>query len=145
MLIFVSLGWANTPAQAQDFATIAEAKTMLEKASSFVREHGSERAAQVFMDENGPFRDRDLYISMSRSDTGARLAHANKRLIGRSIFSTIDADGKPYGEMIRTIALKNGRGRLDYRIVNPMTGTPMQKTSLIECVNDVVLVVGAYR
>ncbi len=117
---------------------------MLEKAVAYVELHGSNEAARAFMEKNGPFRDRDLYISMSRVDDGVRLSHADPRMVGRSIFQILDADGKPYGDMIREIARSSGQGNLEYRIINPLTGTPMRKTSLIRRVDDVILVVGAY-
>jgi len=134
-----------TTAGAQTFATLAEAEAMMTRAVALVEEVGSERAAKIFMDPRGGFRDRDLYVSMSRVEDGVRLSHADPRMLGRSIVQSRDADGKPYGEMIRTIALRDGSGRLDYRVVNPMTGKPMQKTGLIRRIGDVVLVVGAYR
>ncbi|MGE4527772.1 MAG: hypothetical protein AB7D00_05335 [Rhodospirillaceae bacterium] len=132
-------------ASAQSFATLAEAEAMMERAAAYVEQHGSAEAAKTFMEPDGGFRDRDLYVSMSRISDGVRLAHFDPRMLGRSIASSRDADGKPYGEMIRAIALKDGAGRLDYRVVNPVTGKPMQKTGLIRRVGKVILVVGAYR
>jgi len=132
-------------AVAQDFATLAEAEAMMGRAVVFVQEHGDKAAAKAFMDPKSGFLDRDLYVSMSRVSDGVRLAHTNPRLIGRSIFASKDADGKPYGESVHAIAVKDGAGRLNYRIINPMTGKPMPKTSLIRRVGDVVLIVGAYR
>jgi len=134
-----------TPAPAAGIASLAEAEAMMQRAETYVRQHGVEQAAKAFADPEGGFRDRDLYVSMSRVSDGVRLAHFDPRMIGRSIFASRDADGKPYGEAIRAIALADGAGRLDYRVINPMTGKPMQKTGLIRRIGEVILVVGAYR
>ncbi|WP_337997885.1 hypothetical protein [Oleispirillum naphthae] len=132
-------------ASAENFATLAEAEAMMDRAAAFVQKNGVALAAQAFVETGGGFRDRDLYVSMSRVSDGVRLSHFDPRMIGRSIAASRDADGKPYGEMIRAIALADGAGRLDYRVANPVTGKPMQKTGLIRRVGEVILVVGAYR
>lgn len=128
----------------RNFATLSEAQALLDRAASFVETYGKEQAARVFMDRNGPFRDRDLYVSMSNVDDGIRLSHADPHLIGRTIIHCPDAEGKPYGDAIRDIALRDGEGRYDYCAVNPLTGRPMRKTGLIRRVDGVILVVGAY-
>lgn len=132
-------------ARAQDFASLDEARAMLDKAVSFLETHGVTEAAHAFMDKNGPFRDRDLYVSMFRTDDGVRLAHANPRMVGRSLKDSVDADGLPYGRMLLEMAEKQGAGSLDYKILNPLTGTPMVKTGLLRRVDGMILVVGAYR
>lgn len=145
LLAFIGWGPVQSLAYAENFATIAEAEAMLDRAAAYVAAHGTEDAAQVFMQEHGPFRDRDLYVSMFRADDGVRLANANPRLVGHSIATSIDADGYPYGKRVMDIVRSSGEGRVDYKILNPLTGTPMRKTSLIRRIGDVVLLVGAYR
>jgi hypothetical protein len=144
-LLVLAVTAGTALAMAQDFASPSEARAMLDKASAYLEAHGPEEAARAFMDRSGPFRDRDLYVSMFRADDGIRLAHAYPRMIGRSLVESVDADGLPYGRMLLEMAAKQNSGSLDYKILNPLTGTPMVKTGFLRKVDGIILVVGAYR
>ncbi|MBN2752432.1 MAG: cache domain-containing protein [Rhodospirillaceae bacterium] len=133
------------PAQAGDFASPAEAKALLDKAVVYVKANGAEKAAVAFMDPKAGFRDRDLYVSMSRMADGVRLAHVNPKAVGKSLYGSTDVDGKPYGDEMMEMASSKGSGIVTYRFPNPVTKQPMEKISYIERVGDVVLLVGAYK
>ncbi len=134
-----------TPASAADFASPAEAKALLDKAVAYVKANGAQKAAVTFMDPKGGFIDRDLYVSMSRISDGVRLAHINPKAVGKSLYGSTDVDGKPYGDEMMQIATTKGSGMVTYRFPNPVTKQPMEKISYVERVNDVVLLVGAYK
>ncbi len=145
LLLLLTMTGGTALAMAQNFASPAEARAMLDKAAVFLKENGPEDAARVFMDKGGPFRDRDLYVSMFRADDGVRLAHAYPRMVGRSVKDSFDANGLPYGKILLDTAVEKGSGSLDYKILNPMTGEPMDKTGFVRKVGGFILVVGAYR
>jgi cytochrome c len=136
---------AVAPAQAGEFATPAEAKALLDKAVAYVKVNGAEKSAVTFMDPKGGFIDRDLYVSMSRMSDGVRLAHVNPKAVGKSLYGSTDVDGKAYGDEMMQIASTKGSGMVTYRFPNPVTKQPMEKVSYVEKVNDVVLLVGAYK
>lgn len=144
LAVVLGVGLA-APAQAGEFATPAEAKAMLDKAVAYVKANGVEKAAAAFMDPKGGFRDRDLYISMSRMSDGVRLAHVNPKAVGKSLYGSTDVDGKPYGDEMMEVASTKGKGTVTYRFPNPVTKQPMEKVSYIERVGDVLLLVGAYK
>ncbi|WP_337997077.1 cache domain-containing protein [Oleispirillum naphthae] len=148
--VFVALAMVlgvglTAPAQAADFASPAEAQAMLDKAVAYVKANGVEKAAAAFMDPKGGFRDRDLYVSMSRMSDGVRLAHVNPKAVGKSLYGSTDVDGKPYGDEMMELASTKGKGVVNYRFPNPVTKQPMDKVSYVEKVGDVVLLVGAYK
>jgi len=145
LLAVVCYAGFTAPVQAGEFATEAEAKAMLDKAVAYVKANGPEKAAVAFMDPNGGFRDRDLYISMSRMSDGVRLAHVNPKAVGKSLYGSTDVDGKAYGDEMMEIASTKGKGMVTYRFPNPVTKKPMDKVSYVERVGDVLLLVGAYK
>ena len=124
----------------------ADAKAMVERATTYLKAVGPEKAFAAFMDPaNKDFHDRDLYVFV-RSMDGNTVAHGvNKAMIGRTTLETKDADGKLYNKDIMETAIKNGSGWVDYRWVNPVDRKIEQKSSFVEKVGDYVIGAGFYK
>ena len=131
-------------ALAQERGTADEARSMLDNAVAHYQAAGRDQALADFNDENGGFRDRDLYVfCFAPDDTMA--AHPNPQLLGADITGLQDADGQNIGQGILDIGRGTGSGELDYRWANPVSGEVEDKTSLVEAVGDDICAVGYYR
>ena len=77
------------PAFASDMGTPDEAKAMSEKAKEAVNEMGREKAFATFADQNGGFREKDLYVFCVDMD-GVLLSQPLKpELVGKNLFDCI--------------------------------------------------------
>jgi cytochrome c len=138
---------ASRPALADgSHGTADEAKAMVEKATAYLKDVGSEKAFAAFNDKANPtFHDRDLYIFVRGMD-GNTVSHgANIGMIGHTSLELKDADGKLYNKEMIELAQSKGSGWVDYRWVNPMDKKIEQKSSYIEKVGDYVVGAGFYK
>jgi hypothetical protein len=65
---------ATGPTRAAQYGTAEEAKAMLEKAVSAVKEDKA-KALDMFNNGEGGFKDRDLYVACANASDGAVTAH----------------------------------------------------------------------
>ncbi|MBI3453649.1 MAG: cache domain-containing protein [Rhodospirillales bacterium] len=141
LVLAPSLAWS-----AGDRGTADEAKAMVKKAVSLIKEMGPEKAFAQFNDKgNKEFHDRDLYVFV-RNMEGNTVSHgANMGMIGNTSLALKDADGKLYNkEMIET-ATSKGDGWVEYKWVHPQTKKIEQKSSYVERVGDYVVGAGFYK
>jgi methyl-accepting chemotaxis protein len=129
----------------KEFASEEDAVALVQRAAQFVRAHG---AAALIDDVNrqdkGQFVDRDLYLSIY-SPHAQCLAHGNnKRLIGIDARNFKDVDGKAFVSEIVHMAAAQGKGRLTYKWINPLSQKAGVKLAYFEKHGDIVLSCGAY-
>lgn len=135
-----------TSAQAEERATLDEAKAFAEKAVEYVKANGLEKAVTAFQDPKGQFQDRDLYV-IAFDRHGKALANGkNPALVGRDLSNHRDVDGKPMVQEV--IALKSADW-VEYKWRNPQTSTVEQKQSYMIPVatdaGEILVGVGAYK
>jgi len=124
-----------------------EAKAMVEKAVTYVKASGNEKAFAEFNDPKGKFVDRDLYIWVADISAQAKcLAHgANAKLIGKELIEFKDSDGKAFiGEIVNG-AKSKGNGWVDYKWTNPVTKNIERKSVYFEKLNNLVIACGFYK
>jgi hypothetical protein len=122
-------------------ATPDEAKAMAIKAAEYLKTVGPDKAFPEFDAKEGPWHDRDLYVTVL-DDKGVVLAHGNNPgLIGKSVLELKDIDGKPF---IRAFLATNDAGWTDYKWQNPLTKAIEPKTQYNVRVGEDVVGVGAY-
>jgi signal transduction histidine kinase len=134
-----------TAAAAADMATPDEAKAMSEKARTAINEMGSEDAFAAFADENGEFRDKDLYVFCMDMD-GVMLSHAIKpELVGKNLLDFNKYGDELFKNMI-AVAQDSGEGWVDYNWPYPGSDEVRAKTSYV-LTNDEGFFcgVGAYK
>ena len=145
--LVVLLAFAPTLASANaTHGTADEAKALVEKAVTYIKQVGTDKAFAAFDDKSNPaFHDRDLYIFV-RSMDGNTVAHgANMGMIGHTSLALKDADGKLYNKEMINLAQTKGSGWVDYRWVNPVDKKIEQKSSFIEKVDNYVVGAGFYK
>jgi len=130
---------------AGDRATPDEAKAMLVKAIALVKASGKDKAMLQFMDKQGGFIDRDLYVSVIDM-TGKTTANGgNPRLVGKDNIKYQDADGKFIVKERVDIAKAKGRGTQEYRSVNPVTKEIETKLVFFEKMDELIVAVGSFK
>lgn len=142
--IFFALTFAGTALGAEK-GTAEEAVSMVKKAIDYLKKNGKEKAFAEFSNGSGPFKDRDLYITVMDT-TGKMLVHgANPKLNGKNLIDMKDADGKYFVKEYIELAKSKGTGWIDFKWPNPVTQAIEQKSVYFEKVDDVVVTCGVYK
>ena len=127
---------------AADFGTAEEAKAMLEKAVTAVKQDKA-KALDAFNAGEAGFKDRDLYVFCAGPDGIITVHPAIK---GQQIKSLVDKNGKKLGEAIVASAAEGKISEVDYMWPRPGADTtPVQKVSYVTKVADQVCGVGYYK
>jgi hypothetical protein len=122
-------------------ATPDDAKAMAIKAAAYLKANGPEKALPEFSAKDGPWHDRDLYVTVQDSK-GVMVAHGtNPGLIGRSVLELKDVDGKPFNHDIQAVT---DTGWVSFKWQNPVTKAVEAKQMYEVRVGDYVVGVGAY-
>ena len=128
-------------ARAGGMATPDEAKAMAIRAAEYLKANGPEKAFPEFSSKDGPWHDRDLYVSVQDSK-GIMLAHGDSPgLIGKPMADLKDVDGKPF---IQEKLAITDTGWINYKWRNPVTKAVEPKTQYVIRVGDYLVGVGAY-
>jgi len=122
-------------------ATPDEAKAMAIKAAEYLKSVGPDKAFADFDAKEGPWHDRDLYVTVQNSQ-GVMVAHGtNPGLIGKSVIDLKDVDGKPFNHDVQAV---KDVGWVDFKWQNPLTKAVETKTQYTIRVGEYVVGVGAY-
>jgi cytochrome c len=139
-----TIGLSQT-GQAAPRGNADEAMALVKKAVAFVKANGKEKALAEFNNPKGQFVDRDLYI-FSLDQAGVTLANGNNaKLIGKNVMAMKDQDGKPFIKNIYDLAASPGKGWVDYRWVNPVSGAIENKSTYVEKADDLIIGCGIYK
>src|SRR4051794_10034736 len=122
-------------------ATPDEAKAMAIKAADYLKSAGPEKALPEFSAKDGPWHDRDLYVTVQDTN-GVLVAHGtNAGLIGKSMLDLKDVDGKPFNREIQAI---KDTGWVNFKWQNPLTKAVEPKTMYEVRTGEYIVGVGAY-
>lgn len=122
-------------------ATPDDAKVMAVKAAEYLKSEGADKALPQFSAKDGPWHDRDLYVTVQDSK-GVMVAHgANAGLIGRTVLELKDVDGKPFNHEVQAV---KDTAWVNFKWQNPVTKAVETKTQYTVRVGEYVVGVGAY-
>jgi cytochrome c len=119
-------------------ATLEEAKGLSEKAATFWKTNGKDKAIAEFNNAKGQFAKGDLYI-VAHDFKGVVLAHGtNASLVGVNLYEQKEPNGDKYfvKEEIE-IAKTKGSGWITYSWVNPVTKKIQPKKSWVQRIEGV--------
>ncbi len=136
-------------ASAQPPATPARAQALVRKAIAYARTHGLEALFRQTNEANGTFNvgsGGEMYLFVYDEKGVCKAIGFNAAvLVGKNRIDLRDSDGKAYlQEMIR-VARTQGRGWVDYRYPDPVTGRVVPKTSYVEWYEGLLFGCGVYR
>jgi cytochrome c len=147
ILILASLGFCSLacslPSFAGDRATKEEAVAMVKKAVAFYKANGREKALVAFSDQQGQFKDRELFLVVV-DPKGVAVAHtALKKMIGANIMELKDVNGVMIIKSFFKAVEKTGSGWSDeYVFINPATQQMEPKRTYVEKVDDLLIACG---
>ena len=134
---------AANSALADDRGTPEQAKALVEKAVTHIKDVGADKAFADFNDPKGGYQDRDLFVVVYGADGKILVASRIPALLGHDATTLKDADGKELGKML--IAAANaGGGWSEYRMTNPETKKVEPKKSYSVKSGEYIVLVGAY-
>lgn len=99
-------------------------------------------ALDAFNDNEGEYRDRDLYVFCGGVDG---IVTAHPRGTGASLRNIRDISGEPIGETMYRIATEDKISQLSYLYVRGDDPIPYEKTTLLTKVGDQICAVGYYN
>lgn len=147
-LSVVALVWCTASIGAQDMdcsnAPPAEAKTLALKAAQQVETLGHFEAFKNFMNPEGEFFPRDLYVIVVDLEGNIWVNGGYPQFIGMNAIGVEDAKGRRYIDEMLVTAIENGEGWVDHMWFNPCTAEYMDKTTFFRRVGRYVIGVGAY-
>jgi hypothetical protein len=132
------------PAAAQQLATAAQARALLERAITALRADPAGAIAR-FNRADGGFRDRDLYVVCFEMGTGIVRAHVDARQRGLDIRSVKQSDGQPFGAQLFNAARPGTIATVDYSYPKPGSTIPAPKQSFVTRVGNSGCLVGYYK
>ena len=146
LLIVIALA-AGAPARTR--GSEAEAKALLDKAATFLHQHGASAAPEAFARRDGVLIDRDLYPTLIDKD-GVMVAHGwTPVLNGADLSELKDVDGKPFIRDALDLVAEKGAGAVTYKWTDPLSGQIAPKTMHVRRVvldgAPYMLSVGIYR
>ena len=140
--VLFGLGCAVNSVQAAEPSE--QAVKLVQAAVVFYKANGLEKAMDEFSNPSGAFNKGELYVFVY-DQNATMLAHPNAKLIGQNMLELPDASGKKFRKEITTIALKEGKGWVDYKYQNPKTKAVEDKTTYFEKVDDLIICCGIYK
>lgn len=127
------------------WASLDDAKAMVEQAAQFYEANGKEKALQEYNNPNGQFVKGELYV-FAYDSKGTVIAHPiNPKQVGVNTLELPDVDGKFWRKEAMEKVTKDGTAVVDYKFKNPTTNKVEQKTSFFKKVGDIVLGCGTYK
>jgi len=129
---------------AEDRATTKDAEQMVHKAVGFLKANGKEKALATFSDPKGAFTYLDLYVFALDRDGNVRAHGTRKDFIGKNHLAFKDADGKAFNREMLETAKRDGKGWVEYKMQNPISGKVEQKVAYFELVDGLVVGCGAF-
>ena len=122
-----------------------DAVKMVEKAAAFLGANGKDNLIAEVGVRNGRFHQGELYVYVTDL-AYTILAHpVNPKLVGQYIVDVPDVDGKLYRKEMVKLARTKGRGWVDYKYKNPVSGKVEPKTSYLSRSGDMIIICGIYR
>jgi methyl-accepting chemotaxis protein len=126
--------------------TADEAREFVERAAALVRERGWQAAHAELHAAGNPFSDRDLYVFAFDRQGIYRAFSSNRAKVGQPLSSVPGLDAKRLVEDAWAAVDAEGRGWIDYDIVNPATGAVTPKSSYVLGIDaQLLLGCGVYR
>jgi signal transduction histidine kinase len=131
-------------AQSAELVTKPEAEAMVNKALKFLKANGKEKTYAEVDKKDGPFTDRDLYLTVYGLDGVVRAHGANAKMIGKNLMEIKDVDGKAFVKERIELAKKKQPFWQDYKFTNPVSGKIEPKAMYCVPEDDMVVCGGVY-
>ena len=140
--ILLSFTSTSVPAAQAEFGSEKEARSMLERAVSALKEN-KEKALERFNKGEGGFKDRDLYVFCANASDGVLTAHPY--LKGEHLQEIVGKKGFPLGKEIMNTAAEGRIDEVTYWWPRPGSDKPLEKHTFFTKVVGQTCGVGYYN
>lgn len=140
-LAIAAVGMVSTSARCDEFGTLDEALSMLNRAIPVVRSDKG-HAIAMFNHNDRQFRDRDLFIFCFNTSDGKFTAH--EALVSVDVRTLHDQKGTAYGEAMFSNAREGKITPVAYVAPFPGTSRQVPKRAYVTRIADQVCGVSAY-
>jgi len=145
LFVLAAMTASTAASAAGDHGTADEAIALVKKAKTYLSSNPKDKAFAEISRRDGPFVDRDLYVTVYDTK-GNCLAHgANAKLIGQNLAENQDVDGKYYIKERLELAAAKPSFWQDYKITNPTSKKIEPKSMYCEKGGDDVVCAGIYK
>ena len=143
--LFMALFAGAATGFAAEHGTRDEAVAMVQKAMTYLKQNGREKAFAEINNRQGQFVDRDLYVVVYDMN-GKNIAHGgNTKMVGKDLIDMKDVNNKPFMRERIEIVKAKGKGWQDYVFANPASGMMESKSMYIEKFEDLIIGCGIYK
>ena len=130
---------------AADRVTPQEAEAMVKKGVAYIKANPRAKAMADITDKNGPFVDRELYLTVYTLDGTAQAHGANAKFVGKNMLDLRDGEGKEHIRERMELAKTKSTFWHDFKFVNPVTKKMEPKSMYCERAADLVVCGGIYK
>ena len=124
----------------------AEAVAMVQRVAEKLRTDGPEATFKAVLDKSTPeYHDGDLYPFILDMNGVMMATGSRTQLVGMSLASVKDQDGRYLIQEMIAIARDPGSGWVEYKWPNPQTKRIEGKLTYIERVGDYVVAAGVWK
>ena len=121
-----------------------DAIAMVEKTVEMLKKSSFDAVKAKIMAKDPELNKGELYSVMWGID-GTTLAHPNPAVVGKNMTDVPDVDGKMFRREIIELGKGKGKGWVDYKYKNPVSGKTEPKTIYILRQGDYVVGAGIYK
>lgn len=139
-----ALAGSATAAAAQQFATAAEARAMLDRAVLEMKTNEAAAVAKFSDKDNKQFRDRDLYVFCFKMNDGIITTHPNPQLAGTDM-RILKVKDDPLGQRLYDEAKDGSVSSVNYNFPKPGTTEPVPKETFVTRIGGQSCGVGYYK
>ena len=121
-----------------------DAIAMVDKTSEMLKKTSFDAVKAKIMAKDPELNQGELYAVLWGID-GNTLAHPNPAVVGKNMLDVPDVDGKMFRREIIELGKSKGKGWVDYKYKNPVSGKTEPKTIYILRQGDYIVGAGIYK
>jgi cytochrome c len=121
-----------------------DAQTIVEKAAAFATTNGNDKLIAEVNKKDGQFNQGELYVFVYDLEGTLIADPVNSNMLGQNNLAKPDADGKLFRKEFVEIAKSQGKGWVDYKFANPVSGKVEPKASYVLKQGNVIIIAGVY-
>jgi cytochrome c len=121
-----------------------DAIKMVEATAGMIKSTSLSAVQAKIAAKDGAVNQGELYVAVRGLD-GTMLAHPNQKFVGGNLIDVPDPDGKLFRREIVETAKSKGKGWVDYKFKNPVSGKVEDKTTYFIRSGDVIVEAGIYK
>jgi len=125
-----------------------KAEVLVKRAIGYAKQHGVEKLILQTNQANGVFHvgsGSEMYLYVYDLQGMMKANGYKTDLVGKSRLDAKDPDGKFFVKEFISVAKAGGKGWVDYKYSNPLTGKIEPKTSYIELHEGLIFCCGTYK